>query len=56
MSIENKNLRHDNNKNFVPRKTFWKIFATFNLSIVLLAAQVNRKMESDINSGAACDR
>ena len=29
------------------RKTFWEIFDTFNISIVLLAAQVNRKIESD---------
>ena len=30
------------------RKAFWEIFDAFNISIVLLAAQVNRKIESDI--------
>ena len=30
------------------RKTFWEIFDRFNISIVLLASQVNRKIESDI--------
>ena len=60
VSIENnifchqqQNLRHENNnfltvntKNYHQRKTFWEIFATFSFSIVLLAAQVNRKIGS----------
>ena len=29
------------------------MFATFNFSIILLAAQVNRKIESDIKFGGA---
>ena len=30
------------------RKTFWEIFSTFNFFIVLLGAQANCKIESDI--------
>ena len=35
-------------KSYHERKTFCEIFATFKFVIVLLAAQVNRKVESDI--------
>ena len=52
---QHQNIRHENNINFEPRiyesyhqrKTFWEIFATFNFVLVILAAQVNRKIESD---------
>ena len=53
-----------NNVNFEPRiqkvtiseKKFWTIFATFNFVIVLLAAQVNRKIESDIEFSGRRDQ
>ena len=35
-------------KSYHQRKAFCEIFATFKFFIVLLAAQVNRKIESDI--------
>ena len=38
------------------RKTFWKIFATFKFVIVLLAAQVHRKIESDIEFSGRRDQ
>ena len=49
-------FRHSTPLNFEPRvlnvniseKHFGKFFASFNFSIVLLAAQVNREIESDI--------
>ena len=43
-------------KSYHQRKTFWKIFATFNFVIVLLAAQVNRKIESDIEFSGRRDQ
>ena len=69
-SIENKtlchqqqNLRHENNKFWSAnikschqRKTFWEIFATFKFSIVLLAAHVNRKIESDMEFSGRRDQ
>ena len=32
------------------------MYATFNFSIVLFAAQVNRKIESDIEFSGSCDQ
>ena len=61
MSIENKifchqqqNLRHENILNreyqkLSSAKNILEIFAMFNFTIVLLAAQVNRKIESDVD-------
>ena len=36
------------NREYKKRQTFWESFATFNFVILLLAAQINRKIESDI--------
>ena len=57
-------MRHENDINFEPQieevtireKTLLEIFATFNSSIVLLATQVNRKIESDIEFSGRCDQ
>ena len=38
-----------NIKSYHQRKIFWEIFATFNFCVVLLAAQINCKIESDID-------
>ena len=35
-------------ESYQQRKTFCEVFTTFQFLIVLLAAQVNRKIESDI--------
>ena len=43
-------------KSYHQRKTFWDIFATFNFVIVLLAAQVNRKIESNIEFSGRRDQ
>ena len=45
-----------NMKSYNQRKTFCEIFATFKFVIVLLAAQVNRKIESDIEFSRPCDQ
>ena len=37
-------------------KTFWEIFPTFNFVTVLLAAQVNRKIESDLEFSGRHDQ
>ena len=42
-------------KSYHQRKTFCEIFATFKF-IVLLAAQVNLKIESDIEFSWHCDQ
>ena len=47
------NFYTGNIKSYHQRKTFWEIFAAFNFSIVLLAAQVNRKIEVTSNSPTA---
>ena len=43
-------------KSYHQRKQVWEIFATFNFVIVLLAAQVNRKIESDIELSGRRDQ
>ena len=43
-------------KSYHQRKTFCEIFATFKFVIVLLAAQVNRKIESDIKFSGCRDQ
>ena len=45
-------ILNGNIKSYHQRKTFWEIFAQLNFVIVLLAAQVNRKIESDIEFSA----
>ena len=56
---QQQNLQHENNVHFEQRnkrlpsaknKIFWEIFAMFNFSIIIvvLAAQVNCKIKSDI--------
>ena len=40
----------------ISEKTFWEIFAAFNFSFVLLAAQVNRKIKSGIKFSGRCDQ
>ena len=44
------------NRSYYQQKTLLEIFATFNSSIVLLATQVNRKIESDIEFSGRCDQ
>ena len=43
-------------KSYHQQKTFCGIFATFKFVIVLMAAQVNRKIESDIKFSGHCDQ
>ena len=43
-------------KSYHQRKIFGEFFATFKFFIVLLAAQVNRKIESDIEFSGLRDQ
>ena len=55
-TLQEHKFRAANINSYHQRKTFWEIFATFNFFIVLLAAQINRKIESDIDFSGTCDQ